>query len=143
MKRIVFTCVLVIAGCSSPPAITPNGIEGVFQSDKDTTMAYLKSTGVYNEKQMESLDVIFVQDSTVTYQNNTCVRQRGNNAITQQFSVVESGPGYIVMERPALSHNVSLKHRIEFTEDGFWITTPCLKKPFKEKYKRKHNPTTR
>jgi len=141
MRIIAFACVIVVAGCSAPTLDIPNGIEGRFRSDKPSTMAYLKSTGSYNVEQMESLDVIHVQDWDVMYQGDTCIRQRGSRSWTQQFSVVESGPGYLVIERPALSYSVKLRHTIEFTEEGFWITTPCVKKPFKEKYRRMHNPT--
>ena len=108
-------------------------LSGAFISDKDATLDYLRSTGVYTQEQLEKLAAVMGK-MKVTFNGDTVVTELDDSKTSEQFKVIEQESDHIVILTNLEGEPVT--NRIEFVSDGYWLVNPLGDKPFREKFKR-------
>jgi hypothetical protein len=144
MKKIIASLIIVSAvGCShrGDPRLS-----GTFVSDKSATLAYLESTGEYDTNRLAKLGALFGR-LEVTYQGTKATTLLNGREETEKFRIVDSGTNHVSIEtqfgtEELLGKAMMVTNRIEFSSDGYWVTSPMMKESFREKFVRKGNPTT-
>lgn len=64
---------------------------------------------------------------------------------TEEFRIVDSGTNHVSIEtqfgtEELLGEVMMVTNRLEFTSDGYWVTSPMMEPSFREKFVRKGNP---
>ena len=138
MKRARQICIALsffVAGLASAVCVgeKPQELSGTFVSDREATMSYLKSTGAYSPEQMEKIGSV-VGKMKVAFAGDTVVTELDDHTISERFEVAEQGEDYIVILTNLDKEPV--RNRIEFVTDGYWLISPSVEKPFREKFRR-------
>ncbi len=144
MKHIIALAVLVCAaGCGQrgDPRLS-----GTFVSDKIATLSYLESTGKYDTNRLAKLGTLFGK-LEITYHGSKATTVLNGKTETEDFRIVDSGPNHVSLETQfgtegILGKVMMVTNRIEFTNDGYWVSGGMAELPFKEKFVKKENPTT-
>jgi hypothetical protein len=121
---------LTICGCASN---YDSRLVGTFVSDKDETMAYLKSAGKFTERQL-SVYSRLLGKLRIECDGVTEVSIMEDFTDSQPLRVIERTSEYVVTESEVLGYKV--QHKIIFTEDGYWVTGGLTGPDYREKFKR-------
>lgn len=128
----------LLAGCArrGDPRLS-----GTFISDKAATVAYLESTGYYKPESLELLRPMFGK-LEITYNGFSMTSTMDGHTNTGVFSIVDSGPSHVTIRSEMdfgelIEEPVVFTHRLDFTDDGYWLMEADSEHPFKEKFKRK------
>ena len=137
-KLIMLAIIGLLAGCATrgDPRLS-----GTFISDKAATVAYLESTGYYKPENLELLRPMFGK-LVVTYNGLLATTTMDGHTRTGEFSIVDSGPSHVTIRSEIeygelIEEPVVFTHRLDFTDDGYWLMEADSEHPFKEKFKRK------
>jgi len=139
VKRAKQICIVVaffVAGLASSSVCAgerPQELSGTFISDREATMSYLRSTGVYSPEQLEKIGSVMGK-MKVTFTGDTVVTELDDHTTSERFEVAEQGAGHIVILTNLDKEPV--RNRMEFVSDGYWLINPSGEKPFREKFKR-------
>ena len=100
----------------------------------------------YETKKLEKLATLFGK-LRITYTGNTYVTVLNGHTTTNNFRIVETGANYVLIEdrfgtEELLKEDIMVTNRIDFTSDGYWVTSTIARSPFKEKFIRKDNPSS-
>ena len=143
MKKIIALLFVVSAfGCvqRGDPRLS-----GTFVSDKTATLAYLESTGKYDTNHMSKLGALLGK-LEITYRGTKATTVLNGQTETENFRIVDLGTNHVTIEtqfgtEEILGEIIMITNRIEFTSDGYWVTSPMMDPTFREKFVRKKNPT--
>ena len=112
-------------------------LSGTFVSDKEATLAYLRSTGAYTSGQLEKQGKL-LGNFKVTYRDDSLVTELDGRVGTEPFRVVERTATSVVIETMLLDK--PRRFTITFTEDGYWLTVVEMRRPYKEKFRKVSQP---
>ncbi len=129
---VIFVC--AVAGCFFSRPEDPR-LQGTFKSDRESTMAYLQSTGAYTDKQLDAMGGLY-GELVVKYHRNTYTATIDGKKIRGNFRVIEQTQDTLVIECPDGLINDTMTNRITFTDDGFWVNPYSITKPYEEKFIR-------
>ena len=143
MKQIVTSAILICAaGCGQrgDPRLS-----GTFVSDKAATLAYLEATGEYEAERLQKLGALLGK-LEITYHGRTATTVLDGKTKTEEFKIMDSGPNHVTIEtqfgsEELLGKIMMVTNRIEFTHDGYWVTSTMMEPSFKEKFVKRRNPT--
>ena len=121
---------MVLAACAFAH---PQELSGTFISDKEATLDYLRSTGVYSPEQLQKIGSVMGR-MKVTFNGDTVMTELDEHKTSEQFKIVEQGAGYITILTNL--DGESVQNRIEFVSDGYWLVNPPGERPFREKFRR-------
>ena len=121
---------MVLAACAFAQL---QELSGTFISDKEATLDYLRSTGVYSPEQLQKIGSVMGR-MKVTFNGDTVMTELDEHKTSEQFKIVEQGAGYITILTNL--DGESVQNRIEFVSDGYWLVNPPGEKPFGEKFRR-------
>jgi len=108
-------------------------LSGTYISDKEATLDYLRSTGVYSPEQLQKIGSVMGR-MKVTFNGDTVMTELDEHKTSEQFKIVEQGAGYITILTNL--DGESVQNRIEFVSDGYWLVNPPGERPFREKFRR-------
>ena len=108
-------------------------LSGTYISDKEATLDYLRSTGVYSPEQLQKIGSVMGR-MKVTFNGDTVMTELDEHKTSEQFKIVERGSGYITILTNL--DGESVQNRIEFVSDGYWLVNPPGERPFREKFRR-------
>ena len=137
-KLIMLPLIGLLAGCATrgDPRLS-----GTFISDKAATVAYLESTGHYKPEHLDLLRPMLGK-LEIAYNGLSVTSTMDGYTSTGVFSIVDSGPTHVTI-RSEMEHGgliddpVVFTHRLDFTDDGYWLMEADSEHPFKEKFRRR------
>ena len=146
-RNFVALFLLVLAtGCATSPErraedpVPPDlRLAGTFQSDKEATLEYLRSTGAYSAEKLEELDASLGK-LRVTYTRNYIRSVFDGQTNQGPFKLVEVTSQYALIETTVPPRNTPVRYRLTFTADGYWLSEGILPLGFKEKFVRLPHP---
>jgi hypothetical protein len=131
MKKLLFILIgIILFGCALKH---DQRMVGTFVSDKETTMAYLQSTGKFSERQLEIFSRILGK-LRVECDVVKCVSILDDYIDDTPYRVIERGSDYFVVESEFLYGKI--QHKIVFTDDGYWAIGGGAGPDYREKFKR-------
>jgi hypothetical protein len=139
MNRFFMLTLLCAVGCARPG--DPR-LDGTFVSDEQATVDYLKANNVF----VQDRPSLYYSMPTwqVTYDGPRLVTVLPAGTVTGSIVVLEKGPDYVVIEEItpddtnySYSTRVVTTNRIEFTDDGYWMSLSIAPPGFKWKFIRK------
>ncbi len=134
MKRYLFIVIWpLLAGCArkSDPRLS-----GTFISDKAATMEYLLKIAGNDPKKITAYRRLgkYFGRMKITYNGSCATTEFDGFVDTERIKIIESTDTYIILESKLLGEAV--QHKLEFCDDGYWVSGGVLGAPFKEKFKK-------
>jgi len=130
-----FLCLLSISGCRSEKG--DSRLDGTWRSNKDETVAAWRRDGVIPEEVIGRFEEEVLGKTTVTYSGRHAVIKSGEDWTEEsEYDIIDSGDDFVVIEGFSKVWQRKLQHRIEFVENGYWISNDEILKGFTEKFDR-------
>jgi len=127
MRLYLLFSLLVIACCSGCGTEGDARIEGTYTLDATATMEFLKSSGIDDEVRVSlenfmddrSMQLEFTSDHETTVLEGV--------RVSRKYQIIDKGPDHVTIKTESTKDEMRLgaaetRHRIDFTDDGFWRT---------------------
>lgn len=127
-KLAIFFLLLFVASCST---IHDSRLSGVFISDKDATLKYLKDTGRYTPEHLERIGKLLGKMKVTFNKDNSAVVELEGGISREKFKILE-----VASDRTVIEYNQCDRYEIIYEEDGFWEVGGIMPLPYMEKFKK-------
>jgi len=127
-NKIVIILFFLIVSCS---VLHDDRLSGVFVSDQQTTLTYLRNTGNYTAEHLSRISQLLGKMQITYKNNNIAIVEFDGKTHQDKFKVIEIFPDYTTIEYDQCS-----QYKIIFEDDGYWAIGGIMPPPYREKFKK-------
>jgi hypothetical protein len=140
-RRVVFAA-LIILGCLSLTTLLAwrsvrydSRLQGTWRSNKDETVSAWRRDAVIPAEVIDRFESDVLGKMSVTYSGTRVTSTTGGDwTEVSEYRVVEVGDDFVVFDQFSEVWKRTLRHRVRFVKDGFWISNDEILKGYTEKF---------
>ncbi|HYG36539.1 MAG TPA: hypothetical protein VEC99_17230 [Clostridia bacterium] len=132
---IILACLCLVTLMACRSARTEPRLQGTWRSNKDETVSQWRRDGVLTARVIERFESEVLGKMSVTYSGIRVTSTTGNNwTEVSEYRVVESGDDFVVFDQFSDVYKRTLRYRVRFMKDGYWISNDEILKGYTEKF---------
>ncbi len=130
---LAYLCLVTLIACRS--ARTEPRLQGTWRSNKDETVSAWRRDAVIPAKVVDRFESEVLGKMSVTYVGRRVTSTTGSDwTEISEYRVVESGEDFVVFDQFSDVHKRTLRWRVRFVKDGYWISSDEILKGYTEKF---------
>src|SRR5262245_30547062 len=130
---LVCLCLVTLMACRS--ARTEPRLQGTWRSNKDETVSAWRRDAVIPSKVIDLFESGVLGKMSVTYAGRRVSSTTGSDwTEVSEYRVVESGDDFVVFDQFSDVYKRTLRWRVRFVKDGYWISNDEILKGYTEKF---------
>lgn len=130
---LVILCLVTLRACRS--ACTEPRLQGTWRSNKDETVSAWRRDAVIPAEVIDRFERKILGTTRVTCAGRRFTSTDGRDwKEVSEYRVVESGDDFVVLDAFSELYKRTLRWRIRFVKDGYWISSDEILKGYTEKF---------
>src|ERR1043166_7338307 len=126
-------CLVTLIACRS--ARQESRLQGTWRSNKDETVSAWRRDAVIPAKVTDRFESEVLGKMSVTYSGRRVTSTTGSDwTEVSEYRVVESGADFVVFDQFSDVYKRTLRWRVRFVKDGYWISNDEILKGYTEKF---------
>lgn len=126
-------CLITLTACWSGPS-EPR-LQGTWRSNKDETVTVWRHEAVIPTNVIDRFENEVLGKMTVTYSGQRVTSTTGSDwTEVGEYHVVDSGDDFVVLDQFSDEWNRTLRWKVTFVEDGYWISSDEILQGYTEKF---------
>src|SRR5690349_10319619 len=137
MKVLLFilACLSLVTLTACRSARSDPRLQGSWRSNKEETVSLWRRDAVIPAKVIERFESDVLGKMYVTYSGRRVASTTGSDwAEVSEYRVVESGDDFVVFDQFSDAYKRTLRWRVRFVKDGYWISNDEILKGYTEKF---------
>ncbi len=130
---LVCLCLVTLMACRSTRS--ESRLQGTWSSNKDETVSQWRGDAVIPAKVIDRFESEVLGKVSVTYSGRRVTSTTGRDwTEVSEYRVVESGDDFVVFDQFSDVYKRTLRWRVRFVKDGYWISNDEILKGYTEKF---------
>ena len=126
-------CLVTLIACRS--ARQEPRLQGTWRSNKNETVSVWRRDGVLAAKFIDRFEQEVLGKMSVTYSGRRVTSTTGSDwTEVSEYRVVEFGDDFVVFDQFSDVYKRTLRWKIRFVKDGYWISNDEILKGYTEKF---------
>ncbi len=126
-------CLVTLMACRS--ARSEPRLQGTWRSNKNETLSAWRRDAVIPAKVVDKFESEVLGKMSVTYSGRRVMSTTGSDwTEVSEYRVVESGDDFVVFDQFSDVYKRTLRWRVRFVKDGYWISNDEILKGYIEKF---------
>jgi len=131
----ILVCLSLIALIACRSARPDARLQGTWRSNKDETVSAWRRDAVLPVKFIDGFESKVLGKMSVTYSGRRVTSTTGSDwTEVSEYRVVDSGDDFVVVEQFSEVYKRTLRWKVRFVEDGYWISNDEILKGYTEKF---------
>jgi len=132
---LILACLCLITLMAYRSGRTESRLQGTWRSNKDETVSQWRRDGVLTARVIERFESEVLGKMSVTYAGRRVTSTTGSDwTEVSEYRVVESGGDFVVFDQFSDVYKRTLRYRVRFVKDGYWISNDEILKGYTEKF---------
>lgn len=130
---IACLCLLPLTACRS--AHSEARLQGTWRSNKDETVSAWRRDALFPAKVIDRFESEVLGKMRVTYVGRRVTSTTGSDwTEVSKYRVVDSGEDFVVFDQFSDVYKRTLRWKVRFVNDGYWISNDEILKGYTEKF---------
>ena len=111
-------------------------LDGKWRSNKDETVSAWKHEGIIQAKVIDRFEKEVLGKMVVTYAGRRVTSTSDDWIENSKYRIVEAGTDYVVFDQFSGVYQRTLRWKVRFVKNGYWISNDEILKGYMEKFDR-------
>ncbi len=135
LALVILACLSLVALMACRSSREESRLQGSWRSNKDETVSAWRRDGVIPGKVIDRFESDVLGKMSVTYSGRRVTSTTGSDwTEISEYRVVESGGDFVVFDQFSDVYKRTLRWRVRFVKDGYWISNDEILKGYTEKF---------
>ena len=135
LALIILICLCLVTLMACRPARSESRLQGTWRSNKDETLSAWRRDAVIPAKVIDRFESEVLGKMSVTYSGRRVTSTTGSDwTEVSEYRVVESANDFVVFDQFSDVYKRTLRWRVRFVKDGYWISNDEILKGYTEKF---------
>jgi hypothetical protein len=135
LTLLLLACLIIATLIACRPAQHEPRLQGTWRSNKQETVAAWRRDGVLPAKVVDHFESTVLGKMVVTYSGRRVTSTTGTDwSEVSEYRVVEVGNDFVVFDQFSDVYKRTLKYKVGFVKDGYWISNDEILKGYTEKF---------
>jgi hypothetical protein len=135
LALVILACLCLVTLMACRSARSEPRLQGSWRSNKDETVSQWRRDAVIPAKVIDRFEGEVLGKMSVTYSGRRVTSTTGSDwTEVSKYRVVESGDDFVVFDQFSDVYKRTLRWKVRFVKDGYWISSDEILKGYTEKF---------
>jgi hypothetical protein len=135
LALFILACLSLVTLIACRSARRESRLQGTWRSNKDQTVSVWRRDAVIPDRLIDRFENEVLGKMSVTYSGRRVTSTTGSDwTEISKYRIVDSGDDFVVFDQFSDGYKRTLRWKVRFVKDGYWISNDEIIKGYTEKF---------